>query len=61
MSKKNVIPGLIGEVHIPIVPHSGLALKERNKRPNMYKVLVFNDDYTPMDFVIAILTTLFHK
>lgn len=31
------------------------------KEPPMYKVLLINDDYTSMDFVVDILTTVFHK
>jgi ATP-dependent Clp protease adaptor protein ClpS len=34
-----------------------LALKE----PERYKVLLLNDDYSSMDFVIDILMTIFHK
>jgi ATP-dependent Clp protease adaptor protein ClpS len=33
--------------------------KPRLKRPPMYKVLMLNDDYTPMDFVIEVLETFF--
>ncbi len=36
----------------------GLALQEAKpklKRPPLYKVLLLNDDYTPMDFVVLIL------
>jgi len=33
----------------------------RTKKPSMYKVLLLNDDYTPMEFVIAILERYFNK
>lgn len=35
--------------------------KEKVKRPSMYKVLLLNDDYTPMDFVVHILEKFFNK
>jgi ATP-dependent Clp protease adaptor protein ClpS len=40
----------------------GLALEEARpevKLPPMYRVVLINDDYTPMDFVIEILQTFF--
>lgn len=30
------------------------------KRPPLYKVLLLNDDYTPMDFVVDVLQSYFH-
>jgi ATP-dependent Clp protease adaptor protein ClpS len=35
--------------------------RTQTKRPNMYRVLLLNDDYTPMEFVIAILRSFFNK
>lgn len=42
---------------------TGLLLKPRPKtrKPNMYKVLLLNDDYTPMEFVVHILERFFSK
>ena len=37
------------------------CVKTKRKRPPMYGVLLLNDDYTPMDFVVLILQHIFHK
>jgi len=41
----------------------GLSVKtrEQTKKPSMYKVLMLNDDYTPMEFVIQVLESFFNK
>lgn len=42
----------------------GLAVTERKPRieePHLYRVLLHNDDYTSMDFVVAILERVFNK
>ncbi len=33
----------------------------RTKKPALYKVLLLNDDYTPMEFVVIVLERFFHK
>jgi len=41
----------------------GVATKERSKsaRPPRFKVILYNDNYTPMEFVVRILETVFQK
>ena len=44
-------------------PNVAVVTKTRAKpkRPHMYRVLLLNDDYTPMEFVIGVLQSFFGK
>lgn len=46
-------------------PGNGTAVitrtKPKVKRPNLYRVLLLNDDYTPMEFVVLVLERFFRK
>ena len=44
-------------------PETGLVTKAKpkTKKPSLYRVLLLNDDYTPMEFVIFVLQKYFNK
>ncbi len=45
-------------------PDVGVLLDQTEpqlKKPQMYQVLIYNDDFTPMDFVVEILCAFFMK
>ena len=44
-------------------PNTGVVVRTRPKtrKPAMYKVLMLNDDYTPMEFVVHVLERFFNK
>ncbi len=35
--------------------------KPKTKKPSLYRVLILNDDYTPMEFVVHVLERFFQK
>ncbi len=45
------------EIHTDLRTRAAVRLR----RPSMYRVVMLNDDYTPMDFVVQILQTYFGK
>ena len=55
MSNRNPAsdPGTVGQVVT--------KTKDKTQKPSMYKVLLLNDDYTPMEFVIHVLERFFGK
>jgi len=46
-------PGGDEDVDVSVKP------REKTKRPSLYKVLLLNDDYTPMEFVVYVLERFF--
>ena len=38
-----------------------LLTRNKTKKPNLYRVLLLNDDYTPMEFVVHVLERFFNK
>ncbi|MDG6094864.1 ATP-dependent Clp protease adapter ClpS [Acetobacter sp. AN02] len=46
-----------GESEVGVV----VRTRPKTRKPAMYKVLMLNDDYTPMEFVVHVLERFFHK
>ena len=53
-------PNRVGPIRKP-----GLDLLEKDKvkakRPSMWSIVFYNDDYTPMDFVVFVVIKVFHR
>src|SRR5689334_9914446 len=52
-----------GETGAPGAPGTAVITKTKpqTKRPSLYRVLILNDDYTPMEFVVHVLERFFNK
>lgn len=52
-----------GDDRNPGGPNVGVVTRTRTRtrKPSMYKVLMLNDDYTPMEFVVLVLEHFFSK
>ncbi len=46
-----------GDINTGVVTRT----KPKTKKPSMYKVLMLNDDFTPMEFVVHVLERFFSK
>lgn len=55
--------GTDGQSDNPDSPTIGVVVRTRpeTRKPAMYKVLMLNDDYTPMEFVVHVLERFFQK
>ncbi len=49
--------GTDGDIRTGVI----VKAKPKTKKPSMYKVLMLNDDYTPMEFVVHVLERFFNK
>jgi ATP-dependent Clp protease adaptor protein ClpS len=61
ISKRGIAGNSLG---VDVMPEKTIIKEEYKiniKKPKLYKVLMHNDDYTTMEFVIEILTKIFKK
>lgn len=45
----------------PLGPGVSTKTKPKTKKPSLFRVLLLNDDYTPMEFVVYVLERFFNK
>jgi ATP-dependent Clp protease adaptor protein ClpS len=57
MTKKDIHRGGDGGPQTGVITRT----EPKTKKPSMYKVLLLNDDYTPMEFVVQVLQIFFNK
>jgi ATP-dependent Clp protease adaptor protein ClpS len=54
---------MASEQNVVFNPDTALRTEDENepREPKMYRVILHNDHYTTMEFVVEILVTIFHK
>ena len=50
-----------GDKYIDFNKDAKVETKKKLQKPSLYKVLLLNDDYTPMEFVVMVLEKIFNK
>ena len=50
-----------GDKYIDFDKDTKVETKKKLQKPSLYKVLLLNDDYTPMEFVVFLLKKFFHR
>ncbi len=65
MASKSPIPAPVAPKQKPAEDDGGSVVHERltqkTKPPQMYQVVMLNDDYTPMEFVVVVIQEFFNK
>src|SRR5881398_1927621 len=65
MASQTPLPPPAGPAIRPSGDDGGSVVAEkklqRTKPPQMYQVVMLNDDYTPMEFVVVVIQEFFHK
>ena len=59
--KKNVSMNSVDKNNEDLEGNLVTKVRPKTKKPSLYKVLMLNDDYTPMEFVIEVLEKFFGK
>lgn len=65
MASKTPTPAPVAPITRPTDDDGGSVVAERKRQrtkpPQMYQVVMLNDDYTPMEFVVVIIQEFFNK